>query len=473
MTEKSDAFKQYLNADGKLEIKAAAPTTLRDAQSLFEVLYASVDGVSYRNLSDDYSAVELTVNNETHMVDIVYTSDASIQSKLRPLTDNFPADIEFFQVRDLELINYWYNTAVGLEDDTFSYYSGELKSYLENYNVTILVDNRAGMDGLLRTERKGFFLIKFDGTVYYESDVLGTAGNHILYVPTATADSADALMRAAQSRIDAYLGTDKAILSYAGTALDLWHLAMYEEMRPDWETFDPDLTLAEFIEMGNVFIPTYDDFGTSEAVVFPLGISGLNETDPVFKVTIGDSINYVVIKKDDSKMITPKYATADMVTNISISSDDSLIPLDTNVNAEKLTAGTEYERIMKLLDVESGETYDVKLYSPSLGDYVTELTDGTFQVKIPVPAALEGKNLIVYYVDASGKITEHAVTVQGGFALFTTDHFSIYTLAEAKTTVKTSPATGDSNAMFLWISLVFVSMVGISAVIYRGKKRSE
>jgi hypothetical protein len=470
VTEKSDAFKQYLNADGKLEIKAATPTTMQAAQTLFEVLYAPLDGVSYRKISDDFSSVELTVNHESHVINIVYTSNSAIAEKLRPLTQNFPANIEFFQVRDLELINYWYNTAIGLEEDTFSYYSGELKSYLDHYNVTIQVDNRAGMDGLLRTERKGFFFIKFGGTVYYENETLGTAGDHILYVPTSTADSKEALMQAAQDRVDAYLGKGKAALSYAGTALDLWHLAMYNESRNNWESTNPDLTLEEFVAMGNLFIPVYDDFATSDSVVFTLGVSGLAETDPIFKVAIGDTVNYVIIRKSDSKMVTPTYVTADMVTNISISSDDSSVPLDASVSAGKLTSGTEYDRIMKVLDVDSGVAYDIKRYSPSLGDYVTKLASGLFQVKIPVPAALEGKDLIVYYVNASGNTTAHAVTVKDGFAVFTTDHFSIYTLAETKATVK-SPATGDSNFMYLWLALSLVSLVGIPMVAHRGKKR--
>ena len=46
----------------------------------------------------------------------------------------------------MELINYWANTTKDGED-TFTYYSGELKSYLNNYNVSFQVDHRAGMDG--------------------------------------------------------------------------------------------------------------------------------------------------------------------------------------------------------------------------------------------------------------------------------------------------------------------------------------
>ena len=40
------------------------------------------------------------------------------------------------------------------------------------------------------------------------------------------------------------------------------------------------------------------------------------------------------------------------------------------------------------------------------------------------------KDVIVYYVDADGKVTEHTATSDGdGYVSFVTDHFSVYTLA--------------------------------------------
>lgn len=50
---------------------------------------------------------------------------------------------------------------------------------------------------------------------------------------------------------------------------------------------------------------------------------------------------------------------------------------------------------------------------------------------------LRGKNLVAYYVDDSGEIKEYAVEVVDNVAVFETDHFSIYTVAEKVETVCT------------------------------------
>ena len=427
ITEKSDEFKKLLNKDGKLVINSIKPSNEYEFRSVFELLVWK-DGIDYSHISEDFSSCDLTFNDETHTVEIVYNYNNSIKDKLNGFVKSFPSNIEFFKVQDMELINYWVNTAQNEseEKDTFTYYSGELKSYLNNYNVTIQVDNRAGMDGALVTERLGIFLVKYNDITYYINNVLGARGEHIIYVPTTTGDSKEELMAAAQTRVDEYIGKDKVKLSYGGTAYDAWLKQEYEITRWMWEQDDPNMTFEQWKALGNVFIPTYEKF---EEVI---NIKGVTETDSVFNVAIGDKSYYVIIKKDDAKMITPTYATADIATDVTISSTDTSIPLDTSIQAKPLTSGTEYEKIIKLLNVENSETFDLKLYSESLEKYITKLDDGRFEVKIPISKELEGKNLVVYYVDQNDKITEHEVIVKDGYAIFTTDHFSIYTLAEVK-----------------------------------------
>ena len=68
----------------------------------------------------------------------------------------------------------------------------------------------------------------------------------------------------------------------------------------------------------------------------------------------------------------------------------------------------------------------------SLEDYITKLDDGTFEVRIPVPDNLKGKNLVAYYTSSDGKTEEYKVEVKDGYAIFKTKHFSIYTLAESE-----------------------------------------
>lgn len=150
-----------------------------------------------------------------------------------------------------------------------------------------------------------------------------------------------------------------------------------------------------------------------------------------FTVTINDEVYSFVAMKDDDKMLTPTYASADIKTNVTVSSTDSSIPLDTKVDVDKLTSGTLYDKIMKLLNVDENETFDISLYSGAKGGNITKLENGTFEVKIPVSDALKGKDLLAYYVDEDNNVVEYKVTVKDGYATFATNHFSIYTIAEA------------------------------------------
>jgi len=176
----------------------------------------------------------------------------------------------------------------------------------------------------------------------------------------------------------------------------------------------------------------YEDFGNEI-----IGIDGVKEQDDTYIVTVKvngkEAKHNIIIRKDSSKMILPTYATADMVTDVTISSTATEIPLDTIVESEKLTSGTEYDKVIKKLqdekyNIENSVTYDLKLYSSSIKDYITKLEDGSFEVKLPIPEELKGKNLIACYVDTDGNIKEYELNDK---EVFTTDHFSIYTLAEA------------------------------------------
>ena len=65
-----------------------------------------------------------------------------------------------------------------------------------------------------------------------------------------------------------------------------------------------------------------------------------------------------------------------------------------------------------------------------LSPFVSKLEDGTFEVRIPVPDNLKGKELVAYYTSSDGKTEEYKVEVKDGYAIFRTNHFSVYTLAE-------------------------------------------
>ena len=108
-----------------------------------------------------------------------------------------------------------------------------------------------------------------------------------------------------------------------------------------------------------------------------------------------------------------------------------------------------------------------------MNDYITKLDNGTFEVRIPVSKSLKGKDLIVYYVDNDNKVTEYKVTISADYAVFNTNHFSIYTLAENhKTDTQniSNPQTGD-NILF-YIGVLGLSVIGLAgAGLYIKKRR--
>lgn len=434
-SEKSEVFKNYLNKNGKIEMNAVKPANEIIFERYFEFLLMdeeSGNDISFENLAEDFSSVDLTVNGETHNVGIVYNYNNDVKTKFDNYIKNFPSDIEYFQVRDLELINYWVNNVGKDGTESLDMFSGKLKSYLNYKNMKFYVDNRAGDNGSFYTLRLGIAVFKYDDVIYNIYDTLGTKAEHIIYVPSETSNTKEALMAAAQKRINEYLGKEGIVtISYAGTAYETWAKELYDNREIYWPGIDENITFEEFLQSGNVFIPTYNDF---EEVS---GLKGLKENDETFIATVkvgGKQESFhIVIKNDSSKMVTPSYKTADITTDIEISSNSSSIPLDTSIKAQKITNGTEYEKILKLLAIRENAMFDLKLYSDSLEKYITKLDDGTFEVKIPVPENLKGKKLIAYYVTDDGKTEEYEVEVKDGYAIFNTKHFSIYTLAETKT----------------------------------------
>ena len=142
-------------------------------------------------------------------------------------------------------------------------------------------------------------------------------------------------------------------------------------------------------------------------------------------------------------------------------SEESIAALDTLIQVSRVTSGEEYDMIVSILKLNNIEVFDLSLYSSSNEEFITKLDDGKFIVKLPISEKLQGKDLMVYYVDEDGNIEEYEVTLSedGKYAIFETDHFSMYTLAEVGST---SPTTGDS--LLFYLSMLLVGMLSFCIV---------
>lgn len=81
--------------------------------------------------------------------------------------------------------------------------------------------------------------------------------------------------------------------------------------------------------------------------------------------------------------------------------------------------------------------YDINL----LRDGAKIQPNGKVKVSIPIPKGYDKTKLEIYRVEENGKTIKYDVKVEGNYATFETDHFSIYVLAEkkAETTTTTTP----------------------------------
>ena len=431
----SNEFKSILNDKNQLVLNRYKPTTEEDSFMFLDALmmkyHAEAETVKFDFYLQTYNAEEETIYCslldkdtwevlETHKVKLVFEYDATMKVEVDKLIAKLPKgedmggwfDTYYFNVTDMELINYWLTCTESNQDNNINKlinYSDEFKKQIGYKNFSL--DTRMGDGDFFYTEAAGIADFKYKGTVYGAVD-LGARAEHIIYVPN---DAQDVLV-AAQKRIDDYLGEGKVKL---------------------------------------------------EETVIP------GTTEECYKTEINNLEYYLQIEKDSSKMVNPTYQNIDVNTDVAVLSDDSSIPLDTMLEVEKITSGDEYDKIKKAIDVEQSLTYDIKLHSDSTNQYITKLDNGNFEVRMPIPEGWDKETLEVYYVDDKGEVTTYKVTPVENYAVFKTNHFSAYTLASVgvNTTPNKAPATGDVNGLWMWSMAMLTSGGLMVATITENRKK--
>lgn len=217
----------------------------------------------------------------------------------------------------------------------------------------------------------------------------------------------------------------------------------------------------------------------SETVVDPK-ILDPNTTDGNYYVfTINNTkVKFFIQKKDLSTVENPVYNGKDIITNISISSDSSIIPLDTSLKVQEINSGEYYDKVLNLLETSNFKIFDIKLFSNNKNSYISKLDNGEFIVKIPVPDTLKGKNMIVYYIDENGNKETYPVTVENDVLTFKTKHFSEYTVAELSQENISNPNKETINnpntydGIKSWWLVFGSSFIGITATAIYLKKHT-
>lgn len=488
----SDEFKKYLNDEGKLELNSVRVKS--GIEFVFEYQFSMDENGEYLDngicydVSEDMNSVDFTINcweedkKETHNVEIVYKYDEELKKQVDGYLKKIPKDLKYFEIEDLEVVNYWYNGGNMID------YSSQLKSYFDYRNFKM--DFRAGGGGRFSEEAIGNAQFMYDGTVYGLREHTGIKAKYLIYIDESVPNTKEAVVEAVQKRIDDYLGKGKITIEFVGEGI---YDSFIEQMDSSIEYYQEQYNILnpQFEEAKNnenlycdYSNPEYDgnacthwqnirsdlfwqvdntksnlNSAISEKDYFteewnnPNGEyaflkEALNEWYFMATMQIGDMIfspEFIVVK-DSSKMIQPSIKTADVSTNIQISTNE-LIPLDTVIQAKQLTSGVEYEKIIKLLDLTDNLTYDLKLYSNGLNKYITKLDTGEFEVRIPLPEEFKNKDLVVYYVNENGEKEPYEVEYDSKkeYAIFKTTHFSIYTLGYKETPKSNEEVLDNKN----------------------------
>ena len=426
--------------------------------AIFEDIEINND-ISIQNCNETYTKCSATdfSGNYYPNVTINYIYDKNTKKVVDSIVSKLEERV--YNVSDLEIISYWLNGG------SILYYSNDLMSTLGYKNFeNFSFDVRAGDNSSFNIVEAGILKFIYNDTIYFMADFVEVDGNNIIYVEDNTSDND--LMKSAQTRIDNYFGKDKVKLVDAGKLEEFLNSYVLDNQDIIDEMYEYNESMKN---LPGYVAKTKEEIANQLKDEMRSMVSDiLEENEHIYKVIIGDNTYYTLIRSDSSKMLETTYRTSDILTDVSISSSNKTIPYDALVNVRKITDGETYKKILDILKLTDSEMYDLKLFSKSLDNYVSKLVNGSFEVRIPIKDEYKNKNLVAYYVDDNGKVTEYEVTVKDGYAIFNTDHFSIYTLGVKNVN---NPQTGDNiiNSFILaFVSVICLSGIGI--YFYKNKK---
>lgn len=347
------------------------------------------------------------------------------------------------------------NLKVNLVDLEFIndfYYNDETEFFSKNYNSKQLYDS---FYNVINDKHISYFYVPEGGggdyfaggmsgklVLFYDGIAYGSTNNyietnmyHVIYIPNDTPDTIDDYIKAAQKRIDDYLGKDSGVtVNYS-------------------RTVNPD-------ELDYVDLNLEGHDGNS------------------YHINFKDKQAEFLIIKDSSKMQKSTFTAVDVNNNVTVSSNNATYPTNTIVSSEKMDKNEkEYKQILEKLGITDAEVFDINLYSTLLGN-IKDFKGINFNVNVPLTNSdLNSGDLYAYYIDDNGKIEEHPITINDFMASFDTTHFSTYIISKKISDDKLQGITngneenpGTYDDITLWITLGVISLGGIVITAFYKKK---
>lgn len=332
---------------------------------------------------------------------------------------------------DMEYVNSFYydnpNQPSSANFNSKNLYE-KLTNIINNKHIGYFFVEEGGTGTPFYSEVGGKVALFYDGVAYgFTESLLRASMKHIIYIPDNTEDSTEEYIKAAQKRIDDYLGKN------SGVVIGYERLVDYSEVGQD--------VIDEALFDGKCYMLKYKD-----------------------------KEDLVLIIKDSSKMKTSTFNASDVNSNIIVSSDNAAYPTNTVVSSSQYSK-KDYKEILDKLGLKDAQIVDINLYSPSIGN-INNFDNVNFDVSVPINLDnYKGKKLYAYYIKDDGSVEEHEINVDDFIANFETTHFSTYIISEKvddKIIDKLNPDTGDNI-----IKYIIIAIAGLTGLVIIRKYNSK
>lgn len=395
-----------LEDDGKFHLFMAPPKTMADKYTLNEKIgeragFGITAGGEW-GCNESFTACKLVsagIGWTDEEYEIVYEYDEEVDVKIDAAIENFEMPEEGFLVYDTELIKRW------VFGGTIADNSSEFKAALRQYNMDVLFVERAGADEPLETHNVGTAEVYYNGVLYaviggmeFEPKVVAP---HIFYVPTGTSEDekGDAL-------IDRFVGI------YG------------EDVRNVVSVLATDDKARDFVDDEYTNPDAFNDYLDETVYEMNIDFGGMGDSNKIIIVADSDKMN-------DGFGVD----STDLATDVNIKTGAVNLPGDAMTYAFPVNEYIDEEE-KKDWEERLGTyyAYEIGLRSSAVDDEITDVDEGeSFKVSIPVPASLEGiTRLSAYWMNfETNEPEEHYADILNGMAVFETDHFSTYILAES------------------------------------------
>lgn len=455
--EMSKEYKESLEAiltDGYFIFPAVKPTRTIEDNFDFYTLFGAYNGDKHGveiwpaeelNLSKEFHYMTLKfddIENENHIVKYKWQTDtipSNLKGKFEKIEKNILNNTKpldkiaeghngvYFEIADLNYINYLmnnnpYDNNIGIFESVVNY-SNELKEIFENSNFKYYFDFRAGNTEPFFKVAFGYMSLGYNNLIYSLNFDAGFYVKQVIYIPNNTEDTQEAYIAAAKKRITEYLGIDDVKIEVGGTR---------EEISREFE-----------LDRRGVWKDFYDE---------------KNLSDYYYNITINGTVEQFVFEKNSKKIKEIEFKTKDLESDVEINTNSGTIPLDTLIEVDIIGKNhKEFKEILEILKKDNGMIYDLKLYSETLSKYITKLHNGKFKVRIPLKDEFKNQKLKAYYIDDNDNIEEYNVTIENGYAVFETDHFSTYTIASTGEILNPETYNGITSSIILGT----ISIIGL------------